>query len=159
MATERRARRVRAAVAPGGGELGPGIGIAELPEPVPVQLEGSDALLGPNDDEAVEAVLALFAASGVDLTGIDVFVFPIADAGESLLVLDADMDTLTTLSESTIGSDDVSNDDLLVRMSELPEIVAANVTKVAMNLRSNDEQGPFVMTISLPLAALDSTLR
>jgi hypothetical protein len=136
-----------------GDELGPDIGVAEIPEPVPVDLPEGDRLLGPNNRVAAGAVRDYLAENGLDLTAVDLFVFPMADVGESLLVIDADLEALLAL--DTSGSTGEGDDDALARLRELPEVQAANVTRIAMNLRGADEQGDFVMTFTLPIDALD----
>jgi hypothetical protein len=139
----------------GGGSsgLGPDIGLAKFPEPVPVDLPEGDSLLGSNNRRASTAIQNYLAESGVDMTGIDLFVFPVADAGESLLVIDADLETLMAISSSDSGG--AASDDAMANLINLPEVQEANVTRVAMNLRASDEQGPYVMTLTLPIGALD----
>jgi hypothetical protein len=73
-----------------------------------------------------------------------------SDAGESLLVLDGDMEALFGMDDGSGGGDEV-----FTNLPALDQVKAANVTRFVMNLRGTDAGGPFVITFALPLAALD----
>lgn len=125
-----------------------GIGSTTLPEPMPVEPPEETALLGSNNEEAATAVRAYFEATGADLTGLGVFVFPVADVGESLLVFDADVDAMAEL-----GGD--GGDEVFAELQNLPELRDGNVTRVVVNLRGTDAEGPYLITLTLPIDALD----
>lgn len=144
-----------------GSEMGAGIGVAEFPEPVEVELPEGEDLLGPNNRAAVADVEALLAEGGLDLSAyegvMETYVFPVAGTGESILVLEGDIDAINALEEEPAASGDTTafeDEELFRRLAELPAVQEANVTRIAMNLRGTDAEGAYVMTFTLPMELL-----
>jgi hypothetical protein len=97
---------------------------------------------------AAAAIRKTLAANGVDVPDLDIYVLPIGNTGESLLVFE--------------GNDSVSStgsvpDDMTPAMTALLDSEAlskANVTQFALNLRGSDAQGPVTITMTMSLESL-----
>ena len=112
--------------------------------------EGADVLGGPDRTAGAAAAKALSAA-GFDLSGATVLVLPIAGRDESLLVVEYDVDAAPAAASSGPTEDSLAGLEALVKD---PTLQAAHVTRIVMLFRGTDEQGGFVLTMSLPMSAL-----
>lgn len=120
-------------------------------EPVPIpELEGAAAIIGGTPEWGLAAALtAELEATGLDLTGTRIEVRPVTGTGESLLVFWID-DTATAL-----GEDDTASDTLLATLLGSPILSQASITRFVLNFRSEDAEGPYVLTAT---AAVDKML-
>jgi len=125
-----------------------------LPKRVRLNLPsgGADALLGgtPNRPAAAEVTAALKGA-GFDLRGVEVLVLPLTGLNQSLLVAEFD--------EAKGASLPADPTKLLVALAKAPAVKAANVTRVAFDVRGSDSKGPYLLTLSLPMTAVDGLMK
>ena len=122
------------------------------PQPIPVEpitAEADIVLGGAPDERAADAIGEAVAALGVDTTGMEIWVFPIADTGNSLLVLEFDSATAPAPDQPV---DETAGQQLFSTILDHPLIDALPVTHVALNYRNQDAQGEFVFTIADTLA-------
>ena len=116
------------------------------PGPLP-ELTGTASILGASPDEGLAlALTAELEATGLDLTGTRIEVRPVTGTGESLLVFWID-DTAIALGEE----DDVT-EVLLGALLDSPIVDGAAITRFVINYRSEDEDGPFVLTATSAIA-------
>jgi len=124
--------------------------IEAQPQPLP---DDVSALLSGRPEEAVAAAIAAgLEATGLDLTGVEVAVWPIIATGESLLILWFD-DTATAF-----AGEDVVADDLLATLIDSPYVDGASITRLVINYRSEDADGPFVLTATVSIATVREAL-
>ena len=109
-------------------------------------------MLGRTNDVAAKEIKDSLQKSGVNLPGTDVYVFPVIDTKESLLVFEVD-GAKASSAPSASSSNDESK--FLQVLGSLPAIKSANVTRVAINFTDTDKQGPYVLTMTMPMATLD----
>lgn len=127
---------------------------ATLPNPVPVSIPANrqDAILGGANEAAAKAITESMTQNGMDLTGVRVYVFPIAEAKQSLFVMDFDVDRTP---QSPLASKDASNR-AFAALPGLPAVKEANVTRLAMVVRGRDSTGPYVATATFPMSMLEA---
>jgi len=114
---------------------------------------GDDPLtgVGPPDFPTAEAITAELEETGVPLAGLEIWVFPVIGSDEKLLVLEIN----ASVAEEAGGGADSASEQALEGdfLSSAPSIQEAGITRIVMNLYDSDDEGPFVMTITLPYDA------
>lgn len=131
-------------------------GPAPLPASVAVVLppDRPDAMLGDSNIEAVKAFTSELTSAGLDLTGLDIYVFPvIAVEPQWLVVFDIAVADADPLISSLTASDDKLRL-LLQQVSVSPSLAAAGVDRLVINMRANSPDGPEILTVTLSMAAL-----
>jgi len=119
-----------------------------LPDELP---PGYDTTLGGTPYYAAAAkIRESLESSGIPLQGIEIHVLPISGTDASLLVFETDLTAVAT-DESAVPDDATP---ALTALLESDVVKTANVARVVLNFRAADEQGPFVLTITMPLATL-----
>jgi hypothetical protein len=122
--------------------------LANLTPVPPAAIPGTSAVLGGSDRRTAAALTSLLKGSVLDQPGVAIYVFPIAGAGGSLLVLEMDAakgasfsgDPLP-LSKALVASDAAKN---------------AHLKQVAVNYRATDSQGPYILTMTLPISVVEA---
>ncbi len=127
----------------------PPIVLADIP-PVPVPLTGSttDDLIGGSNDAAAEALAQALQDAGLNLAGIDVFVFPISGTNTGLLVLNINE------GQAFLGEDPTP----FVAMLTAPEIAANNIDRIVINFSGVDGDLTLTVPVSTLLAAFLETI-
>jgi hypothetical protein len=97
---------------------------------------------------AAAAIRETLAASGVDVPELDIYVLPIGNTGESLLVLDAEE------SRSSGGSVPDDMTPAIAALLDSEALSKANVTQFAINFHGVDEQGSVTITMTMSLESL-----
>jgi hypothetical protein len=124
--------------------------ILEDPGERPADLPLGEAQLGGTPLYAAAAAIEkILEDGGVPLDGIEVHVLPVSSTGTALLVLQADL--------SASASEEETTDDITPALSALVDsdaVRSANVTRVVLNLVGEDEEGAFVVTITMPMDTL-----
>ena len=116
-------------------------------------LVGVDALLGgPSDESVSRALIATATNAAVDLTGVDITVWPVTGTGESLLVIEFDE------AASAYADDEAQGGDLFAVLLASPLIDDRSITRVVIRMRGTDEQGPYIFTFTAPTAAMRQNL-
>jgi hypothetical protein len=124
----------------------------ELPDDLPT---GADALLGGTPYyAAAAAVTASLEAAGLAIAGLEIHVLPISGTDTSLLVFE--MDTAAMTSETEAVPEDATP--ALTTLLQSEAVQAANVSRVVLNFRGEDETGPVTFTITMPLETLGKML-
>lgn len=119
----------------------------------PPELTGTAAIIGAAPDHGLAAALtAELEATGLDLTGTRIEVRPATGTGESLLVFWID-DTAIAL-----GDDDGATDTLLGALLGSAIVDGASITRFVINYRSEDDDGPFVLTATALIADMRTAL-
>lgn len=123
--------------------------IEHVPVDIPPEI-ADDRLRAPADTAAAESFTSALQQAGVDLTGVEVWVFPVSGTGESLLVFEVD-----DRAQAAAGSAEDDGGETLRRLLlSDPGLQAANVTRLVMNYHGTDDQGPFTMSFTLPISAI-----
>ena len=116
-------------------------------------LVGVDALLGGPADESVSRALSATATdAAIDLTGVDITVWPVTGTGESLLVIEF------AETAQAYADDEAQGGDLFAVLLASPLIDDRSITRVVIRMRGTDEQGPYVFTFTAPTAAMRENL-
>lgn len=103
--------------------------------------------LGAPDLDTSGAIAAELAAAGVDLAGVEVYVYPILGTGERMLVLAAD-----AAAEQLAGE---GSNDLFEALPTLPTLAAgSDITRFTLHYYDTDAEGAFVLTTTMPLQTL-----
>jgi hypothetical protein len=114
---------------------------------------GPEALMSGAPDEASAAALrAELQGSDVDLTGVDVWVWPVSGTGDVLLVIEGDDRA------SAFVDDPQASDAVLRQLVESEVLDTAGVTRVVINYRGADEQGAFTFTVTMRLEVIRRSL-
>lgn len=124
--------------------------ISQVPEvDVPDGELGLDSLLGGSPDtNAARAIEVDLVAAGLDLTGLQVYVWPVTGTRRSILVLEID-DTATALAE-----DDTASVVLIETLLDSQVLEEVNIPQLVINYRLTENGEPFVFTISVPIEDL-----
>jgi hypothetical protein len=120
-----------------------------LPDNLP---PGTDTTLGGTPYYAAAAAITqTLAENGISLPGFEVYVLPIGDTGGALLVFEA---------EATVDAAALPDDatPALRALLDSEAVQDANITRFVLNLHGEDAQGPFLMTLTMPLDALGKML-
>lgn len=124
-----------------------GVAPAQLPD-------GSEALLsGAPNEAAAAALLAELGETGVDLLGVEVWVWPVSGTSDALLVLEADDDA------AGLAEDPGAADALLPAIVESSVLDTAGVTRIVINYRGVDGDGPYTFTATFSLDAARAAMR
>lgn len=122
---------------------------ASIPTPPPE--EGLDpvsgVLSGGPDLDSAESFTQVLTEGGLDITGVEVWVWPITGSDGVLLILNIDDSASGLLEDPGVAS----------KLGEAllsPVLDAAGVTQLVINYRSSDEQGPFTLMVTFLLDAL-----
>jgi hypothetical protein len=109
-------------------------------------VSGANLTLGGAADwQAESEITSALAAMGL---AADVFVFPISGTQEWLLVLDVNEDAIAPILDNVVW------DAVMQALLDAPAVQDGRITRVAVNLHTSDDQGPFVLTITLPMSAV-----
>jgi hypothetical protein len=138
----------------GGTVVPSGQRVAAIPSPVPRNAPppaGADTVIdsSSNNEAAAAAISDALRRSGLNMAGIGVYVFPMKKAEGSLLVIDAP-DTAPAFSATQAAGPD----EKAFAQALLSAPAGANITRLAMNIRSRDAQGPYILTMTMPMTAL-----
>jgi len=98
------------------------------------------------DTESTAAFTDVLTDTGVDLTGIEVWVWPVTDSDEVLLIFNFD-DTAAGLQEDPEGLE------ILGEALLSPVLETSGVTRLVINYSGIDEEGPFTLTAAVPFDA------
>jgi hypothetical protein len=129
------------------------VDVAAGPVPRAVPLSDADVVVGGAPDaRAADELEAAVAALGVDLTGMEIWVFPIADTGNWLMVLEF----TDTGQQGEV--DDTAGEQLFTTILGHPVIDRLPVTHLAMNYRGEDAEGGFVFTLTDTIANFRTAL-
>lgn len=119
-------------------------GESRAPADVPAD---ASVLLGGSPNYVATGVLTTaLADAAIDVTGMEVLVWPVSGTSDVLLILEFD-DSAAELAET-----DLSSDALGEILFSHPVIEEASVTRVVIRYRGSDEEGPFMLTFTAPLA-------
>lgn len=102
---------------------------------------------------AADAIEQTLQDAGIPLDGIGVYVLPVSGTETSLLVLQTDI--------GASSSEEEAPEDITPALSALIDseaVQSANISRVVLNLVGEDEQGPVVVTITMPLETLPAML-
>jgi hypothetical protein len=112
-------------------------------------VSGANLTLGGAADWQAESEIAS-ALDGVGLAA-DVYVFPISGTQEWLLVLEVSEDAIAPILDNVVW------DAVMQALLDAPAVQDGRITRLAVNLHTSDEQGPFVLTITLPMSAVQGS--
>lgn len=125
--------------------------IEHIPPSTP--LVGVDALLGgPADGSVSLALRATVTAAAIDLTGVEITVWPVTGTGESLLLVEFDE------TASAFADTEGPGDDLFAILLASPLVDDRSITRVVIRMRGTDDQGPYIFTFTAPTAAMRENL-
>jgi hypothetical protein len=115
--------------------------------------DGPDVLLGgaPNETAAA-SLLAELAGTGIDLSGLEIWIWPVSGSEDVLLVLEA------TENASGLADDSGTTEVLLPALVGSSVLDTAGVTRIVVNYRGVDEEGPYTFTATYPLDAVRASL-
>lgn len=130
-------------------ELPDEVSLEALPDDLPAD---RPPLAGSSDRVAASIVREDLIASGIDMTGVEIGVWPIDGGRSSLLIVEFD-DSAASLSE-----DDDASAALLAALADQPVLTERNVERFALVYRGEDETGAFILTITDTLDALSAVL-
>lgn len=126
---------------------------AVVATPPAAPLVGVDALLGgPADESVSRALIATATTAAVDLTGVEITVWPVTGTGESLLIIEFDE------AASAYADDQGQGVDLFAVLLASPLIDDRSITRVVIRMHGTDEQGPYIFTFTAPTAAMRENL-
>jgi hypothetical protein len=103
--------------------------------------------VGPTDVAAAAAIAAEMTAGGIELTGLEFWVFDVVDSDERLLVLEADASAGEASSDPTEG-------DFFGILRSSPTVAEAGLTRLVVNYRDSDAEGDYVLTMTIPMQEL-----
>jgi hypothetical protein len=106
----------------------------------------NQTLGGAADWEAEAEISSALAAAGFQA---GVFVLPISGTDDWLLIIEVDDDAITPLFEDPTLSDAVSR-----AIANSTAVQEGRISRLAINWYSLDEEGPFVLTTTMPTTAL-----
>jgi hypothetical protein len=109
------------------------------PVPPPEWPSDDDGLLDPPDRLAAQRIASALAAEGFDLPGIDLYVFPLPDGEENMLVFDMDTSAMDVGLDGESTSPDLES--MALPLIESEAYKAANIARLVINFRFRDEQG------------------
>jgi hypothetical protein len=94
-------------------------------------------------------------AAALDSVGLaaDVYVFPISGTDGWLLVIEVSQDAVEPLFDSVVS------DAVMQALVDSPAVQAGHISRLAINLHTADEEGPFILTITLPMSAVEGSVR
>lgn len=121
------------------------VSLEALPDDLPAD---RPPLVGSSDRVAASIVREDLIASGFDVTGIEIGVWPIDRGRSSLLIVEIDD------SAASLGEDDEATVALLAALADQPVLAERNVERFALVYRGEDETGVFILTITDTLDAL-----
>ncbi|MEX2419545.1 MAG: hypothetical protein WD652_04130 [Acidimicrobiia bacterium] len=112
------------------------------PTPSP-EATGVNAVLGgPPDEIATRLILADLEDDGIDLTGVEIYVWPISGTGESLVVIEFGD------SAGLYAEDDDQATLLVNSVLTHPVVAEQNITRLVLKIAGTDEEGPYVFTMT-----------
>ena len=115
---------------------------------------GRRSLLGgPADESVSRALIATATTAAIDLTGVEITVWPVTGTGESLLIIEFDE------AASAYADDEAQGGDLFAVLLASPLIDDRSITRVVIRMHGTDEQGPYIFTLPLPPRRCARTLR
>ena len=118
--------------------------LAALSEPS----EGTGPTTGGIARFGVMAVLIeILVESGLDLSGLELWVLSMGTGEGALLVLEID-----EAKAGTLLADEEAFQDALTNLLSAPAIDDASITQIAFNYYGTDDEGAYVATITMPLA-------
>ena len=109
--------------------------------------DGGRALGGTPYHGAAARLRDTLAANGFDVAVLDVHVLPVAGTGEALLVLQVD----ESLADGALP-DDAGPE--LEAVLNAEAAIAVNVTRLVVNVRASDAEGPLVITFTASVDTL-----
>jgi hypothetical protein len=89
----------------------------------------------------------------VDLTGVEVWVWPVSGTGDVLLVIEGDDRA------AAFADDPQTSNAVLRRLVQSDVLDTAGVTRVVIVYRGTDGEDPFTFTVTMPLGAIRRSLR
>lgn len=109
-------------------------------------------LAGPPDDVAAQAVRADLDTTGLDLTGVEVWVWPVTGLDEPLLVVE--------VTDEAAGLAEVEGaaDQLIIALLQSPAVEAAGTGRLALHYRGGDPEGTYVFTYTAEIDVLQAAL-
>lgn len=118
-------------------------------EPVDPLYEG---LSGGPDEESTAAFAVVLADTGLDPTGIEAWIWPVIGSDDVLLILNID--------DIAVGL--LDDEEAVVKLWETllsPVLEDAGVTRLVMNYRSTDDQGPFTLSATFAFDVVLQSMR
>lgn len=122
--------------------------LAKVTPVPPTTSSTARTVLGGADRRTASAIAALLKGTSLDQPGVSLYVFPIAGAGGSLLVLEMDAAKGASFSgdplplfKALVASDAAKN---------------AHIKQIAINYRGKDAQGPYVATMTLSMSVAEA---
>jgi hypothetical protein len=128
------------------------------PEPAGASEDAPADLLGGSPDYAAgEALAEIVRLGGFDAPGTLVVVLPITGLGESLLVIDTQIDMNAASGDTAGTANDVA---FLEALLGSPAFTGANVSRIVIQLRTPGESSVLLMTVATSTlqAVLDGSL-
>ena len=105
------------------------------------------SLVGTPDTRSAAAIADDLAAGGIDLTGVEVWVFPVTGSDERLLVF--------SVNPAAAGlSEDPTGGNLFEVLAAAPSLPDSGITRFVLNYYDSDDQGEFVLTTTVPMDLL-----
>ena len=115
-----------------------------------------DLPLGGSPDLGAAAAITLgLEAAGADLTDLELSVLPLTGMNASLLVLELTSELEVVASDPEPGDDDNA---VLETLLAMPEISETSITDLVFIFRGEDEEGPFVLTLTASISDLQAAL-
>lgn len=115
----------------------------------PPEATGFNALLGgPPDEIATLLIISDLEDDGIDLTGIEILVWPISGTGESLVVIEFGD------SAGLYAEDDDQATLLVNSVLTHPVVAEQNITRMVLKIAGTDEEGPYVFTMTALVEAM-----
>jgi hypothetical protein len=105
-------------------------------------------VLGGADRRAAASFTAQLKGTGLDQPGVTIYVFPIAGAGGSLLVLEMDEAKGAAFSGDALP--------LFKALAASEAAKTAHIKRVVINYRGKDAQGPYVATMTLSMSVVEA---
>jgi len=106
---------------------------------------GSDATLGGTPNRrAATFVNQQIKAAGLTQKGLEAFVLPVSGSFDELLIVEMDAAAGAVFPDDPLP--------LLKTLITVQGLEIANVTRIVINYRATDKDGPYVLTITMPLS-------
>ena len=103
------------------------------------------------DEKASTAVTTALKQAGLNTTGLSVAVFPISGSTGQLLVIDGE---ITAPAFSGAGTSNFDQKKMAQAVLAVPK--SSNITRLALNVRGRDQQGAYIITMTMTTATLDA---
>jgi hypothetical protein len=122
--------------------------LAEVTPVPPGTSSTAGTVLGGADRRTAAALAAQLKGTALDQPGVSIYVFPIAGAGGSLLVLEMDAARGASFSGDALP--------LFKALVASDAARKAHIKQIAINYRGKDAQGPYIATMTLSMSVAEA---